>query len=316
MRCSETSKRAAQPLLIRELGHAAHPVHSPDQRPRPVEEIMKFVEGTRYLGLAVALLVACSGVAPEESSDSTQSELRSRTHAKAGNHPGRHGDCGATKSVAIAPDEEGAIVSSSNPLGIHGTWFSYADGLASNGDRGGPCQDVGHADSECSDIFAPNPAKPGFPNVGGTMCTVGTAAQVLLLDGQLDFAHMWGAGMEFELDGGPTGDGAFDARASKVIGLSFDIDQVPAGLRIEVATPTFPPLVGASYWGAEASYPASPVRIGRNKVLFAQVQSPTAPAEPLDVTRLSAIRFFVPGSPNGAQDFSYCISNVRMLIAP
>jgi hypothetical protein len=242
--------------------------------------------------------------------------------------PGRA--CRGEKSVPIVPDATGWISGSSNSLGIQGPWYAYGDGYGSDGARlNGSCQTAGHADAECSVITAPVPAQP-FANSGGVMCTSGTSKVILTVGDKPvtdpsptaidppDYSHMWGDGIGFNLadpgTGGPTG--IFNASAKKVIGVSFDINNVPPGLRVEFPTPTSDAsTLGSDYWGATASYPPSPVVAGTNVILFSAVASPEATPVPLDTTILEAVQFLVPSNIGADQPFSYCVSNVKFVLA-
>ena len=105
--------------------------------------------------------------------------------------------------------------------------------------------------------------------------------------------------------------------AHSVIGVSFDIDAVPlGGLRIMFPTPASDATsgVGASYWAASESYPPSPVVPGTNVVLFSDVRSPEAASQPLDTTHIESLLFFSAASIAPSSAFTFCISNVKMLL--
>ena len=156
-------------------------------------------------------------------------------------------------------------------------------------------------------------------NMKGGVCKTTTAihvaaglarsgAQVLLVDGQPDYAHMWGIGIGVSLADPGSGQpaGTYDADAHQVVGLSFEIDNVPPGLRVELPTPSDPPPFGASYWGADEYYSSSPVQVGTNVVFFEDVHSPDPTAPALDTTQLLQVGFLVSSNEVRRTDFSYC----------
>jgi hypothetical protein len=244
---------------------------------------------------------------------------RSRGHDGAKRQGMHDRSCDTAQSVSLTPDATGWLDESSNPLGIQGPWYVYSDGNGADGLRDGLCQAVGHADSECSSITSPALGPVGFANVGGRMCTSGSVAQVLDLDGAPDYGHMYGAGMAFILafDTATQQFGVFDARAQHVIGFEFDLDTVPAaGLYVGLATPASDiGSLGPDYWGANAAFQSSPVVSGRNVVLLRDVRSPQPIPEPIDVTQLETLEFQVRSSTTQPSSFAYCISNVKALLA-
>jgi hypothetical protein len=276
------------------------------------------------LGSVGAMAVAGCGGADEGGDTTAVASASPMGFGKPG-HP-----CAGHRSVPVTPDATGWISGSSNPLGIQGPWFAYGDGYGDDGTtRNGTCEMAGHADAECSVLTAPVPGQP-FANSGGVMCTSGTSKVILTVGDKPvtdptstvdppDYSHMWGDGMGFNLanpgTGAPTG--TFDAAAKKVIGMSFDIDNVPLGLRVQFPTPaSYAGTLGPDYWGAAASYPPSPVVTGTNVVLFNAVASPEATPVPLDTTMLESVQFSVPSNTTADQPFGYCVSNVRFLLGP
>jgi hypothetical protein len=117
-----------------------------------------------------------------------------------------------------------------------------------------------------------------------------------------------------------------------VIGFSFDIDAIPAlGLRVEIpmvltdaeASANIPPLPpgatteahadGSPYWGADERYPSSPVAIGTNRVLFADVRPPRTSYE-FEARRMLGIQFHVPTTPRIPKStYAFCIKNLTLL---
>lgn len=229
-------------------------------------------------------------------------------------HHCRHHPPAGNESISIVPDESGFIDPTSNSLGIGGPWYWFADGYGNEGARDGSCQAAGHDDSECSLFTSPDPSLPGFPNLDGVMCASGTVARVLVGDsGDYDWANMGFAGIGFNLNQTEAEPGVLDAEALHVIGFAFEIDDVPSAFRVQVSTPDSPTSYYA-YWGAADYFPDSPVVEGRNVVLFSEVQSPEAEPQPVDITQLEGIQFVIPGNPDQSVPFSFCISNVEMLV--
>ena len=148
------------------------------------------------------------------------------------------------------------------------------------------------------------------------MCTTGSTAAVLTVNDQPDYANMWGIGIALSLADAGNGQpaGTYDADAHRVVGVSFEIDNVPPRMRIELPTPSDPLNFGASYWGANEFYPDSPVQAGTNVVLFRDVHSPDPTAPALDTTQLQQIGFLVSSTPELRLGFSYCISNLKLLV--
>ena len=299
---------------------------------------MQLINGGRLGVCAIALLLlgGCSAEAGdgELQGESISSELsakkpgfepgaiargRSRGHDGRGRGVSGADRCAISRSVRLTPDATGWIDASSNSLGIQGPWYSYGDGQGSGGLRDGVCQAAGHADADCSVITSPVPGAPGFANRGGKMCTSGTVSRVLDLNGAPDYANMFGTGIGFNLATLASGETAvFDARAHRVIGIQFDLDSVPAaGLYVGFATPASNAgSLGPDYWGANPAFQSSPVTVGTNTVLFANVRSPGATTVPIDVTQLESMQFQVRSSTTQSSTFAYCISNVRALLAP
>jgi hypothetical protein len=218
--------------------------------------------------------------------------------------------------VPILPDASGRVEASTNPLGVDGQWHVYGDSYGPNGKPPGVCQAAGHAEGECSLASQPDVTVSGFPNVSGKMCTTGSTAAVLTVNERPDYYNMWGIGIGLSLadpgNGQPAG--TYDAQAHRVVGVSFEIDNVPPRMRVEVPTPSDPANFGASYWGANEYYPDSPVQAGTNVVLFRDVHSPDPTAPALDTTQLQQIGFLVSSMPELSLDFSYCISNLKLLV--
>jgi hypothetical protein len=107
----------------------------------------------------------------------------------------------------------------------------------------------------------------------------------------------------------------FDATAHGVTGIAFDLDRVPdAGLRVLFPTPSDAVALGPDYWGAAEYYLPSPVQIGTNVVPLSEVFSPEAVPTPLDTHGLTQIGFLVASNPAARTNFSFCVSNLRLLL--
>jgi hypothetical protein len=237
-----------------------------------------------------------------------------------GHREGRHDGHGTPPPTAtpvlLPPDTTGRVASDTNSLGIEGHWRVFGDFLGADGKPPGICQTGGYAEADCSRVTGPGFTLPGFPKVAGSVCTTGSTARVLLVDGAPDYGHLWGTGVGLRL-AALSAAGAlegFDASRHGVVGISFDIDHVPGELRVVFPTPTDPVPLGPDYWGAAEFYPPSPVVAGTNVVLFSEVQSPEPTPRALDTTQLLEIGFQIPSNPQARQSFSFCISNLQLLV--
>jgi hypothetical protein len=246
------------------------------------------------------------------------------------------GGTGATpegSAVRLVPNDTGWIEPGEPDatLGVQGAWYPYGDkyGVAK-------CTTVGlHAPEECSTITSPDPLVPGFPNAGGVMCTTGETAVVLPCGngvplcppGTPDYSNMWGAGIGLDLNAEGATDGAsgekhpYDPEAHGVVGIAFDVSEVPpAKLRVE-----FPMLLpdgtstedhpdGSPYWEATDDYPPSPVEVGRNEVRWADVRPPRTNYE-FDRTKILSVQFHVPAVTSGTAraPYSFCINYLELL---
>jgi len=233
-----------------------------------------------------------------------------------GGAPAGAGGAGFT-AVPILPDSSGWVDASFNSVGLQGAWYRFADSLGANDAPPGICQLAGHPDAACSVITSPQAG--AFPNVGGRMCASGTAAKAVdtpAMAGVPDYVHIDGAGigLDWNNPGGPAARSVFDAMAKHVRGISFDIDVVPvAGLRVEIPTRTAEGREqGPDYWGATPSFPPSPVKIGTNTLLWADVTGPRDGV--LNVFQIFGVRFHVATSTAENRPFSFCISNLKLLM--
>lgn len=229
---------------------------------------------------------------------------------------GGGGNGGNLTGVLLMPNETGFVPADSNELGVVGSWYTYGDGIGSDGMPPGDCQKAMHPDSACSMITSP--AAGSFPNMGGKMCTTGTAAKVIDMvgkPGMPDYGKIWGAGIGLDLNnpGGGAVKAEFKAAMKGTKGIEFEIDMVPLPkLRVEVeATSTNGGADGNDYWGATASYPPSPVVVGKNQVLWDQFVGPKGHKFVPD--ELLGIQFHVPTGTSAPGAYSFCISNLKIL---
>ena len=289
--------------------------------------------------LVAALLAGCAGSAePAPSVDQLSRELSSRPQtdstrevARASGrspyrsaHQRRHHGHGhgapapsETPPGLLLPDATGRLAPDTNPFGVAGQWHAIGDFLdAATSKPPGVCQAAGYADAQCSQLTRPNVALPGFANVAGSMCATGSTAEVLSVAGLPDWAHLWGTGIAVTLADPVDGEtpGTYDASSHGIVGISFNIDNVPAGLRIAFPTPSDLVPLGPDYWGAGEFFPASPVVAGTNLVPFREVQSPEATPRALDTTQLLEISFIVPSIELTRQNFGFCISHLQLLL--
>jgi hypothetical protein len=253
--------------------------------------------------------------------------------------------------VELVPGPDGWIDHEDvcNVLGIQGAWHVYGDGYDSV-ETHARCVAVGlHDPSDCAEVTLPPPPPAwGFPNVSGVFHTEGASDALLPCPQGLtttgcpakDFVNMTGAGvaLDFNADAPPpNGDGArqaWDPAAYGVLGVSFFIDEPPAGLRIEFpmllsdaeAAADAPPITsatpttdehsaGAPYWGADARgdsrFPSSPVVAGENVVTWEQVSSPRSSAYDFDLHRIIGVRFHVPAGV--AVPYAFTIEHFRFV---
>jgi hypothetical protein len=230
------------------------------------------------------------------------------------------------KEVALTPNATGFV--DDTATGVVGAWYAYGDG--NDGANPGVCQTTGmHMTAQCSLITAPVPGMPFAPT--GTslaqMCTSGTVAQVIAVVGtaaggsaMMDYSNIFGAGIGLDLnnpglDGGTGMKMPFDAASKMVIGISFDLDVLPAtGLRVEF--PFGSASNPAGVWKPNKTSYASPVSAGHNVLLFASVMQPsyvTAPV-PFDPTTLTSIQFHIPTSIMAAAPYAFCIDHLALIV--
>jgi hypothetical protein len=224
-------------------------------------------------------------------------------------------------SYVILPDATGRFTV--DALGITGAWYAFSDGFGPDGSGAtGTCQQGGHAPGECSVVTSPPPGSFAPTDLTiGKMCTAGTVAKVVNGgNGMPDYTNISGAGIALDLLA-PAGSAAmpYNATAHGILGIAFDIDQVPLpSLRVEFPDAETAPqgIYGADYWGATTTFPPSPIAPGTNVVRFAQVTSPMAANPPFDPTMLLSIRFHVATTIGSAGPYSFCISRLTLRLLP
>lgn len=280
------------------------------------------------LGLITAVLSsACSSDPPSQSNTSSGGTSGS---ASGGSSSGSGGRSGA---VRLVPDDTGWVdaMGPDNTVGVQGAWYPYGDkyGVAK-------CTNVGqHEPDECSTIFTPDPLVSGFPNEDGVMCTTGETAVVLAClpgvpncaEGTPDYSNMWGAGIGLDLnaegatDAGPGAKRPYDPDAYGVVGVAFEIDELPLPkLRVEFpielpdGTTTEDHPDGSPYWNADSTYPPSPVNVGQNEFRWADVRAPRT-SYVFERSKILAIQFHVPAITTGTERgaYSFCIKNLEFL---
>lgn len=224
------------------------------------------------------------------------------------------GKGGDGDDIVLTATETGWVDKASNPIGIQGAWYAYADSLGDNGMAPGKCQMNGHSDAECSNVETPK-AGSFAPTADGSMCTKGTAAKVLAMD----YSNMWGAGIALDFgapsEGEPAGKKTVDLSAYS--GISFELSAKPlAGLRVELPMPeTEGTEAGSDYWGAvKGSWvQSSPVSVGVNTFKWAEVHPPGPGTLEYNPAKALGIQFHVPTTDSAAGPYEFCIKNLTIV---
>lgn len=215
---------------------------------------------------------------------------------------------GSLPGQPLVADENGRIDrATTGTTGIQGRWVARVDSA--------DCLKGKHERQACSTLIGPDPRALTVRPMGDLgICALGVLAGITLgSDEKMDYAHVWGASIDFDLelvDGKP-----YDARAHGVTGLAFHIDAEPppgAGLRVRFVTEGAredPP-----FWGGGSSE-SSPVHAGRNELRWADVGGPiwVDKPPPFDPSRLLAIWFHIAAVPRDARSFSFCINDLVAL---
>jgi len=243
-----------------------------------------------------------------------------------GSSNGTGGSSGSGTGNALVPTATGYVENAD--VGVVGAWYAYGDNVGDDGSPGtGKCQKTAMLpDASCSMITAPDLTKTatdGFPPsdlATAKMCTSGTAAKVIPSSANTgpDYSNIFGTGIGFDFNNAGTAMGGkkpYDAKAHNVVGVSFDIDTIPDGFRVEFAT--VPNGGDNPYWGGASSGTSKDVKVGTNTVMFTDVGGPMYIAaakrvEP-DWSQLLSIQFHVSTGTAKAIPFSYCISNLKLI---
>jgi hypothetical protein len=230
-------------------------------------------------------------------------------------------------SAGLLPVDMSGFVSAPT-LGIQGSWYGYGDGQGSDGMiPTSDCVMKGmHTAADCSKITAP--PFGSFPQTTpGSMCTSGTVAKVIM--GSVgctapatmcpDYSNLFGAGIGLDLnnagnDGGTGMKMPFNATLAGITGIEFDLDMAPPTNGIRVEFPTVGTENTSAMWKPGTSN-KSPLVVGHNVLMFADVASPTfvKPAVPFDPTKLLSIQFHVPTTTSAAVPYAFCISGLSVI---
>jgi hypothetical protein len=149
---------------------------------------------------------------------------------------------GGCLSVPLVPTDTGYVAVTD--INLVGSWFSYGDGQGSTGSPPGDCQTKGgFPSSACSSITFPPPPEAGAiasfpPYMGGTlgtMCLVGTAAQVTGTPPDYSDIFGIGIGLDFNNPGGDSGGPQpYNATAANITALTFTVAGLPTALGTRV----------------------------------------------------------------------------------
>jgi hypothetical protein len=147
-------------------------------------------------------------------------------------------------------------------------------------------------------------------SAGGVICAFGTAAQVV----GGDYAAYWGAGIggnlcqESDTDPNPLTQHTLSTcpwgSLDRVEGIRFRVtgDNIPTTLQ----------LVFVEEGRATSAYVAIATGAGRYTALIADAGFPP-PSNPAVAANVRSLLFQVPGSPNNAQQFGFCVSELEVI---
>lgn len=224
---------------------------------------------------------------------------------------------GGGDNIVLTPSETGWVDKGSNPLGIQGAWYAYADSLGDDGQPPGKCQKVGmHSDAECSKVETPQPGS--FAPSANGMCTKGTVAKVINgSNGMPDYSNIWGAGIALDFGAPSEGEapGKKVADLSAYSGFSFELSAKPApGLRVEMPMPSTENTTdGSDYWGGSSAWGNSPVVVGLNTFKWADITPPGASTAMYDPKQALGIQFHVPTGTAAAGAYEFCINKLTLV---
>ncbi|HEY4103335.1 MAG TPA: hypothetical protein VGM44_05565, partial [Polyangiaceae bacterium] len=247
-------------------------------------------------------------------------------------NPTGGGDTGGNMDEKLLAIDSTGFMSEPD-LGLQGAWYSYGDGVGPDGmSASGDCEKAGHAVADCSSIAAP--LFGSFDNDGTGLHTTGTVELVgntttgtmmcPTVQTDCDYTAMWGAGIGVDVNN-PGGEGGVKmpfgpaATTNKVIGIAFDIDQIPLPkLRVEFPMPNTTD--SAHVYTPTGGDFHSPLIVGHNRIIFAtDLTQPSYVAAnmvvPFDPTQLVSIQFHVPTSTSsGPSPYDFKISNFAAII--
>ncbi|MEO8900540.1 MAG: hypothetical protein ABI488_02820 [Polyangiaceae bacterium] len=281
--------------------------------------------GTLIVCVCLGAVVALGSAGCDNATDGGAAAGAASTGTAGAASTGTAGAPAAAGDVLLPVDTTGFV--SLPTLGIQGAWYGYGDGQGSDGTV--PMSDCilkgMHMATDCSVITAP--PYGSFPQTTpGMMCTSGTVAKVIM--GSVgctapattcpDYSNLFGAGIGLDLnnagsDGG-TGKMPFDATAAGIIGISFDLDTLPPANGMRVEFPTVGTENTSAMWKPGTAN-KSPLVVGHNVLMFADVASPTyvKPAIPFDPSKLLSIQFHIPTVTAMAVPYGFCINNLAVV---
>src|SRR5450432_607494 len=249
------------------------------------------------------------------------------TAGSGGKNGGTGGDSGTSTGILLTPSSAG-FYDGTNLAGVLGAWYAFGDYSGGGGvlvptPGMGSCPKAGFATAQCSTVTTPTVGAPFMPASNGRgMCTSGTAAMVVGLDGGApDYPDIWGAGIGFDLnnpgeaDGGVGVRGQYDASAHGITGIAFDFDRVPFGGHLRVEFPTQGTENAAAYWLGQTPYLSPIVGPGHQEIRWPEVGGPewVSPPPPFDPTKIESVAVHVVSNGSSAVDYSFCIHNVTAL---
>jgi hypothetical protein len=222
--------------------------------------------------------------------------------------------------IALVTGTDGQL--EPNAAGAAGYWWSVGDYYATDGTPGaGNCPTAGFPTTACSSITTPIPGTPFSPDANGSMCTAGTAAQVVFgSDGTLAWSAIWGnmVGVYFaKTDPSLTAPaGSFDAPAHGITGVAFDVDgNLPPG-RLRLLVGTAENDSNSAYWDG-ATMSASPFQgPGHYEIRWSEIGGPLylgADAPPFDPTKIESVAFHIIGNNDAPAPYDFCISKLVLL---
>jgi hypothetical protein len=109
--------------------------------------------------------------------------------------------------------------------------------------------------------------------------------------------------------------GRYDAPAHGITGIAFDIDTVPVGGHLHLASSTQGTLGASASLAVPAEYWSPMVLPGYQETRWPEVGGPgwASSSSPFDPTRIESVWFTVESNGSSAVDYSFCIKNVTAL---